>query len=80
MHTAQDAFLGALGHAWLVFVFVGDGDVVKHVFVFAQHAIHAGVDNDRELIGISGIVGDAIGYGSRHEMTAAVLMLQTFAA
>ena len=92
VHAAQDAIdsacLGALGISFDTFalrqrrlriVFVHQRDVVEESFAFAEHSPKAVVDDDRELEGVAGIVGDAVRNRRRQQMAVAVLMLQALA-
>ena len=47
---------------------------------FTQHALHALVDDHSKFIRIRRVVGDTVGHSGCDQMTAAILMLQAFAA
>src|ERR1700679_514730 len=64
----------------LCVVFVHHGNVVKLVDLLFHHAAHAMVQDYGELVGESGVVGAAIGNRGGDDVTAAILMLQTFPA
>ena len=54
-------------------------DVIKDIVLIDEHAVQAGVDDDREFVGVSRIVGDAIRDGRGQNMAVAVLVLQALA-
>ena len=60
-------------------VLVHAGDVIEDAFLFRVHASQAVLDDDRELVGESRIVGDTVRNRARGEMTVTVLVLQAFA-
>ena len=55
-------------------------DVVEDIALIDQHLAHAGIDDDRHFACEGGIPGLAVRNRGRHQMAAAVLVLQAFAA
>jgi hypothetical protein len=60
-------------------VFVQRGDVVKDIFLLLVHAPQPVLNDHRQLVGESGIVGHAIGNELSENLAVAVLMLQALA-
>ncbi len=56
-------------------VLVHAGDVIKDVFLLGEHAPQPVLDDDRELVGVGRIVGDAVRHGGRGNQAVAVLVL-----
>src|SRR5690606_26409748 len=79
VHAADDAVFNAFGHGRLGVGFVHHGDVVEDVFLLFHHPARAFTDDHRQLVGIGGIVGAAVGNGRGQDVAVTVLMLQAFA-
>ena len=77
--ASQERGLHTGGQIGLGVVFVHQGDVVENVLLVHQHLAHALVDDHRHLARKRRVVGFAVGDGGRHQMAAAVLVLQAFA-
>ena len=75
----QNGGLSAGFQIRLGIVFVHQGDVIKHIFLFDHHLSHTLVDDDRHFASEGWVIGFAIGNGGRHQMAGAVLVLQAFA-
>ena len=60
-------------------VLVHCGDVVEAVLPLFEHTPHAVLNNDRQLIGISRVVAQAIGNSCRDQVAVTILMLESFA-
>ena len=76
IEARHDVGFDAFGHRRLRVGLVHDGDVVELVDLGFDHAAHAVVDDDREFVGVGGVVGAAVRRQGRHRVTGAVLMLQ----
>ena len=77
---AQHIGLHARRQVGLGVVLVHQGHVIKHVGLLLDHLTHARVQNHRQLARKRRVVGLAVGDGGRHQMAAAVLVLQALAA
>ena len=80
VHAAHDVLRRAFGQRRLRVVLVHHRDVVELVGLPLEHPPHAVIEDDGELARERGIVGAAIGHCGGHHVTAAVLVLETFAA
>ena len=60
-------------------IFIHHSEVIEYVLLFLIHAAHTILNNHRQLISKSWIIGHTIRNGRRHQMAMAILMLQTFA-
>ncbi len=79
VHAADDAFLDAFGHGRLGVGFVHHGDVVEDVLLLFHHAPRAFADDHRQLVGIGGVIGAAVGNGGGQDVAVSVLVLQALA-
>ena len=75
----EDAGLHPLRHGRLRIVLVHQGNVVEDALPLGEHAPQPVLDDHRQLVGVAGIVGDAVGDGGGQHMAVAVLMLQALA-
>ena len=75
----EDALLRPFRHRRMGVIFVQGRDVIKDVVLIHEHALQARVDDHRHFVGVSRIVGHAIGDGRGQNMAVAVLVLQTLA-
>ena len=76
IETTHDPLFNTLGHVGVDVVLVHGGDVVEAVLTLLEHAAHAVLNNDRQLIGVSRVITDAIGHRCRHQVTVSILMLE----
>ena len=60
-------------------ILVQGRDVIKDIVLIDEHAVQARVDDHRQFVGVSRIVGYAIRDGRCQNMAMAVLVLQAFA-
>src|SRR5712672_3397392 len=79
VHTAQNAVFHVAGHGRHGVRLVHQSDVVKNVFAVFVHAANAILNDDGDLVGERGIVGEQIGNRQGEDVTVAVLVLQAFA-
>ena len=74
-----DAVLRPFRHRRMGVILVQGRDVIKDIVLVDEHAVQASVDDHRDFIGVSRIVGYAVGDGGRQNVAVTVLMLQAFA-
>ena len=74
----EDAALAARRHFRMGVVFVEQGEVVVHVFVFGVHAADAVTHDDRDFVGKGRVVGDAVRDERCLHVAVAVFVLQAF--
>ena len=60
-------------------ILIHAGDVIEHIFLLADHASQAVLNDDGEFVRVGRIVGYAVRYSSGTDQTMTVLMLQTLA-
>src|SRR5208282_1960490 len=79
VHPLEDSFFDVAGHGWHGIRLVHNGDVVEDAFTILVHAPDAVLNDDRNFIGKSRIVGAKIRHRQCEDVTVAVLVLESFA-
>ena len=77
--AAENALFRPFRHCRMGVILVQGRDVVINVVLIDEHPFQAGVDDHREFVAVSRVVGHAIGNGRGENMAVAVLVLQTLA-
>ena len=80
IHAAQHALVRLRRQRRLGEVLVHRRHVIEDVLLLDQHLAHAAIEDDGELAGGGRVVGAAVRHRRRHQVAAAVLVLQAFAA
>src|SRR5882672_972518 len=79
VHALEDRLLRTRGHRGVLVILVHYRDVVEHVLLLGDHAAQAVLDDDRNLVAESGIVGNAVWHDRGEYVAVPVLVLQPFA-
>src|SRR5215218_1555566 len=79
VHPLEDALLRALRHCGVLVVLVHQGDVVEDVLLLGEHSAQPVLDDDRHLVGVGRVVGDAVGDHRGEDVAVAVLVLEALA-
>jgi hypothetical protein len=64
---------------WHGVVFVQQGQVIKHVVLFFDHALQTMVQDHTDFVRKGRVVADAVRDGARQDVAVTVFMLQAFA-